>query len=288
MNAKNRPLISFDWAIKNMLRNKANYDILEGFLSVLLKQDIKILSILESEGNQEYPTDKFNRVDLVVENENKEIIVVEVQNNREVHYWARLLYGASRLIVDHIQVGESYEKVRKIISISILYFLLGEGESDYVYHGCTEFYGLNDHSKLNLKRHDKNALLGMPGRLAGNIFPEYYLIELERFRNVVKSDLDEWIYFFKNSEIKQEFRSKNIQKAREKLDLLQMPENERKAYEKYLLNKASEQGMFESAKIEGKIEGKIEIAKAMLAEGMPVALISKITGLAEAEILNLK
>jgi len=198
------------------------------------------------------------------------------------------LYGASKLIVDHIQVGESYEKVRKVISISILYFLLGEGESDYVYHGRTEFYGLNDHSKLDLKRHDKNALLGMPDRLDGNIFPEYYLIELERFRNVVKSDLDEWVYFFKNSEIKQEFRSKNIQKAREKLDLLQMPENERKAYEKYLLNKASEQGMFESAKIEGKIEGKIEIAKAMLVEGMPVALISKITGLAEAEILKLK
>ena len=88
MNAKNRPLISFDWAMKNMLRNKANYDILEGFLSVLLKQDIGILSILESEGNQEYPTDKFNRVDLVVEDENKEIIIVEVQNNREVHYFA--------------------------------------------------------------------------------------------------------------------------------------------------------------------------------------------------------
>jgi len=287
MNTKNRPLISFDWAIKNMLRNKANYDILEGFLSVLLKQDIKILSILESEGNQEYPTDKFNRVDLVVEDENKEIIIVEVQNNREVHYFASRragLYGASKLIVDHIQVGESYEKVRKVISISILYFLLGEGESDYVYHGRTEFYGLNDHSKLDLKRHDKNALLGMPARLEGNIFPEYYLIELERFRNVVKSDLDEWVYFFKNSEIKQEFRSKNIQKAREKLDLLQMPENERKAYEKYLLNKASEQGMFEAA----KIEEKIEIAKAMLAEGMAVALISKVTGLSEAEILKLK
>jgi len=284
MSAKNRPLISFDWAIKNMLRNKANYDILEGFLSVLLKQDIRILSILESEGNQEYPTDKFNRVDLVVEDENKEIIIVEVQNNREVHYFARLLYGASKLIVDHIQVGESFEKVRKVISISILYFLLGEGESDYVYHGRTEFYGLNDHSKLDLKRHDKNALLGMSERLDGNIFPEYYLIELERFRNVVKSDLDEWVYFFKNSEIKQEFRSKNIQKAREKLDLLQMPENERKAYEKYLLNKASEQGMFEAA----KIEEKIEIAKAMLVEGMPVALISKVTGLAEAEILKLK
>lgn len=55
-----RKLISFDWAMKKLLRSKANFEILEGFLSELLKEDIRIQEILESEGNQETIRDKFN------------------------------------------------------------------------------------------------------------------------------------------------------------------------------------------------------------------------------------
>ena len=60
-----KKLISFDWAIKRLLRNKANFVVLEGFLSELLFDDIKIEQILESEANQETVDDKFNRVDIL-------------------------------------------------------------------------------------------------------------------------------------------------------------------------------------------------------------------------------
>ena len=50
--------IRFDWAAKKLLRDKANFDILEGFLSELLKQDIRIKGLLESESNQDYENDK--------------------------------------------------------------------------------------------------------------------------------------------------------------------------------------------------------------------------------------
>ena len=63
-----RKLISFDWAIKKILRSKANFEILEGFLSELLYEDIKIIEILESETNQEEKSDKLTRVDLKVKN----------------------------------------------------------------------------------------------------------------------------------------------------------------------------------------------------------------------------
>jgi len=281
-------LVSFDWAAKKMLRDKANYDILEGFLSTLLKQEIKILSLLESESNQEYPTDKFNRVDLLVENQHGELLIIEIQNNREVHYLERLLYSASKLIVDHLQLGESYEKVKKVISISILYFLLGEGETDYVYHGSTAFYGLHDGSQLVLRQRKREALVNGYIEVPKNVFPEYYLIEVERFQGVIKSDLDEWIYFFKNADIKEDFKSKNIQRAKEKLDLLKMPESERKAYERYLMNKASERDVIETAEMKGKSERTIEIAKVMLADNEPMEKIKRYTDLSEAEILQLK
>ncbi len=179
------------------------------------------MSILESKSNQQYETDKFNRVDLIVKNDKGELLAVEVQNNRESHYLERLLYGSSKLIVDHIKLGDEYNQVHKVISISILYFLLGEGEDDYIYHGQTEFYGLNTHKKLEFKHRKREAVLGN-GIESRNIFPEYYLIEVERFQNVINSEIDEWVYFLKNSEIKPEFNSKNIQQAKEKLDLLKM------------------------------------------------------------------
>lgn len=56
--------IRFDWAVKRLLRHKANFGVLEGFLTVLIGDEIHIVEILESEGNQQTENDKFNRVDI--------------------------------------------------------------------------------------------------------------------------------------------------------------------------------------------------------------------------------
>ena len=96
--------IRFDWAIKRLLRQKANFDVLEGFLTVMLREEIKIEEILESEGNQESADDKFNRVDIKALNSKGEIIIVEIQNTREIHYLERILYGVAKAITEHISL----------------------------------------------------------------------------------------------------------------------------------------------------------------------------------------
>ena len=63
-----KQLIRFDWAIKKLLRQKANFQILEGFLSSLLKEEIIIQNIIESESNQSEYNDKYNRVDVAALN----------------------------------------------------------------------------------------------------------------------------------------------------------------------------------------------------------------------------
>ena len=62
-------LIRFDWAMKRLLRDKSNYVVLEGFLSTLLGEDLHIVRFLESEANQTEVNDKFNRADMLVEDE---------------------------------------------------------------------------------------------------------------------------------------------------------------------------------------------------------------------------
>ena len=61
-------LVRFDWAVKYLLRDKSNFDILEGFLSAVLGEDVEVEELLESESNQEDEEDKQNRVDLLVKN----------------------------------------------------------------------------------------------------------------------------------------------------------------------------------------------------------------------------
>jgi len=144
-----RKLISFDWAMKKLLRSKANFEVLEGFLSELLKEKIQILEILESESNKETLNDKFNRVDLKIKNSQGEIIIIEVQFEREFDYFQRILYGVSKVITEYMKESVSYANVVKMISVNILYFDLGHGE-DYIYHGTTRFHGLHRHDELKL------------------------------------------------------------------------------------------------------------------------------------------
>ena len=62
---KTESYVRFDWAMKRLLRNKANYGVLEGFLSTLFDQKVRINRILESESNRESEYEKSNRVDLL-------------------------------------------------------------------------------------------------------------------------------------------------------------------------------------------------------------------------------
>jgi len=139
---KQRRLISFDWALKRLLRSKANFEILEGFLSELLREDIRIVEILESESNREARNDKFNRVDLKIKNTRDEIVIVELQYEREWDYLQRLLFSTAKTITEHMMESKPYASVVKVITISILYFDLGRG-SDYIYAGSTSFRGVH-------------------------------------------------------------------------------------------------------------------------------------------------
>lgn len=126
--------IRFDWAMKRLLRNKANFAVLEGFLTTLLRDRIKIQKLLESESNQEEEFDKYNRVDLLAEDSKGTLLLIEIQNNNEYAYFQRMLFGTSKLVTEYINRGEGYDKVRKVYSINIVYFSLGHGK-DIVYHG---------------------------------------------------------------------------------------------------------------------------------------------------------
>ena len=240
-----RTLISFDWALKSILRQKDNFDILEGFLSDLLGEKITILDLLESEANKDDKQDKFNRVDLKAKDGLEREIIIEIQHDSEPDYLERVYYGTSKSIIDNMQEGYRYKRVKKIISVSIVYWQMLE--RSYLVKSEMRFKDLTNNQELQIKDKQK-------------IFAEYYFIQPEWFNDNIKSKIDEWVYMFKHSKIKGEIKATNIDRVQEKLDKLNMSPEERAAYEEYQLNKTINEGVLQ-VKFDEGIQKTIDAMK---------------------------
>ncbi|MFY7887275.1 MAG: Rpn family recombination-promoting nuclease/putative transposase [Spirosomataceae bacterium] len=283
-----KKLIRFDWAIKRLLRNKANFGVLEGFLSELLFDNIKIEQILESEANQDTNDDKFNRVDILTQNSKKELIIIEIQSTYEIDYFHRMAYGVSKSISENLAIGQKYSEIKKVISVNIVYFDLGQGR-DYIYKGNTVFTGIHQHDLLGLSPRQKQTFVK---KEVSDIFPEYYLLKVNQFDDNAKDTLDEWIYFLKNSEVKDSFRAKGLQEAGEVLDIMRLPTNDQYGYNRYLDSlhlKASEIFTLQT-EAEFKVEERkaTEIAINAIHKGLDNAFIADITKLPIERIIELR
>ena len=288
--------IRFDWAIERLLRQKANFDVLEGFLTVFIGEPIHIIEILESEGNQNAEDDKFNRVDIKAKNSKDEIIIIEVQNTRELYYLERILYGVAKAITEHISLGKSYNEVKKVYSISILYFDIGKG-TDYLYHGQTRFIGVHTHDELQVNVKERNAFVT---RTPASIYPEYILIRVNEFNSVAVTPLEEWMRYLKEGIINQDTKAPGLSEAREKLRYYSMTKAERHAYDEHLNAVMIQNDVLSSAKEEGRMEGRMEGLQEGIQEGerrerlknaanlkklgMDTAVIAQALGLSEEEV----
>ena len=245
-------LIRFDWAMKRLLRDKSNYVVLEGFLSTLLGEDLHIVRFLESEANQTEVNDKFNRADMLVEDEQGRLLIIEVQNNHELDYFHRMLYGVSKTISEYINLGDDYDKVKKIYSINIVYFELGQGK-DYVYHGKTIFRGLHDpNDVLQLSIRQRERFIRKD---AGDIFPEYYVLRVNDFDKIAKTPLDEWIEFLKTGNIDSSATAKGLPEARERLRVDSLSDQDRRAYIHDMEALRYQRSVIKTGWYEGRAEG---------------------------------
>ena len=280
-------LILFDWAVKKLLRNKANFVVLEGFLSELLFDDIKIQKILESESNQETENDKYNRVDILIQNSKNELIIVEIQNTYEIDFFHQMIYGTSKALIENISLGQPYSEIKKVISINIVYFDLGQGK-DYIYKGKTNFEGLHEKDTLQLSIQQKQTFTK---KEISDFFPEYYIIKVNKFNDIAKDTLDEWVYFLKNSEVKDEFKAKGLAEAKEVLDIMRLDKEQQYGYNRYLdyLHYKASEILSLRLEAEDKVrqDRNVEIAKNFIVMGLDNITIAKGTGLTVEQIEHL-
>lgn len=298
MNEDNR-YVRFDWAAKRMLRNKADFVVFEGLISVLLGEKITIVELLESEGNQNYEDDKFNRVDIKAKNSKDEIILVEIQQTRELYYLQRVLYGVAKAITEHISRGQSCKNVKKVYSINIIYFDLGQG-ADYLYHGQMKLTGVHTGDALLIGQRDRDALRMQAPE---EVFPEYYIIRVNEFNKLATTPLEEWLEYLKTGHIDEDTTAPGLLEARERLEYLKMDRKQRAEYDNHLdilmyqndvLEGAKQEGLAEGraeGRLEGRLEGEknkaAEIARQLKSMGLSIEDVAKATGLTVDEVKKL-
>jgi len=290
-----KPLISFDFAIKYLLKNKGDYDIIEGFISALFAAQgyppVKINALLDSESAMESRELKKSIADLVVEDIEGNKYIVEIDRAYTPNFVHKACFNTSRLVVDSISGNQDYTNIKKVFHISLLYFNVKILESA-ICHAKTIMHQIDTAHPIDVRIANQGLVMFN----SPNILPEYFFISVPKFNNIIHQEIDEWLYVMKNSDVKKDFKSPYMAKVASRLAVLKMNDQERNEYFHYLkeavhsqdtLNAAKNQGIAEG-KLEGEINKSIEIALEMLSDGQSIDKIVKYTKLTEEQIKNLK
>ncbi|MDR0329505.1 MAG: Rpn family recombination-promoting nuclease/putative transposase [Rickettsia sp.] len=283
MSTNSKTLVSLDYAIKYLLKDKGDYEIIEGFISAILKDagylPVKITALLESESNKERKDLKKSVADVIVEDQQGHKYIVEIDRSTTHTFLHKACFNSCRLIVDNISSDQDYSDIKKIFHINLIYFVLSDISSP-LYHGQTIFRKMDREHPVDLHLAD----MGCRFFDVHNVFPEYFVISVPLFDGIIKDELDEWLYFAKHSEVKDDFKSPYMKKVAEHLSVLKMTPEERQHYQNYVNESLKERDYIVAARTEGRAEEKIAMAKKMLKENFSIETISRIIELSIEEI----
>ena len=274
-----------DYIFKRVFAYKGNESVLKDFLEALLKIEIKGIKITNPEIIPYEKGEKRGLLDIKAEINDGTMLDVEMQMKNERNTDERATEYMGKMISEQLQVGEDYQNLKKSIVIFITNYNFLKRNS---YHsvGRMKFDKTIEDEYVNMG-YDKEDEVASK-------YIEVHYIELPKFKKKELSKftkLDQWMCIFtqnKEGIMLAEKENKEIKRAINTLDFLSKDPKERERHNSIIMAEynrlVSEHNFFE----DGKKEGKIEIAKKMLKEKVPIEMIEKFTELSKEEIEKLK
>ena len=274
-----------DYIFKRVFAYKGNESVLKDFLEALLKIEIKGIKITNPEIIPYEKGEKRGLLDIKAEINDGTMLDVEMQMKNERNTDERATEYMGKMISEQLQVGEDYQNLKKSIVIFITNYNFLKRNS---YHsiGRMKFDKTIEDEYVNMGYDEEDELASK--------YIEVHYIELPKFKKKELSKftkLDQWMCIFtQNREgiMLAEKENKEIKRAINTLDFLSKDPKERERHNSIIMAEynrlVSEHNFFE----DGKKEGKIEIAKKMLKEKVPIEMIEKFTELSKEEIEKIK
>ena len=272
---------SIDFVFKKLFGAEESKESLISLLNAIIKSDspIKDVEILNNDLDKEHNTDKFSRLDIKAKTDKDELINIEIQVKNEYNMIQRTLYYWSRIYTDQLTSTRDYSELSRTICINILNFKLLDNDK---YHNTYRLKELTTNEELT-------------------DIEEIHFIELPKSKHVNKDEVNnidsllKWIEFIKEPESETvkilETTDEILRNAKAQLYKISLDKDSIACYREFEKRMYDETSALNSAKREGMQEGEIkakyDLARKSISKGLPISLVSELTGLSEDEIKRL-
>ena len=264
------------------LFGKNHVKITKSFVQALLEEEIKSIKINEDkELIRERPEDKLGVLDLQLDVNNNEKVDVEIQLLDKDNFIERLLFYITRMYSNQIKIGEDYKNAKRVVLVAIIDFEIEEMKN---------IDKMESKWKLIETENRQNILTDL---IEINIIClKRANEEYNRNKNNIKA---QWMLFLDNPESKevQAIVEENEDIKEATITVNKMSEDEKMQrladlrLKAIMDEKAIRRAGYKEGVKNGIEEGKIQIAKKLIAEGKDIEYISNLTELTEEEIKNL-
>ena len=273
-----------DFGFKRIFGEEANKDLLIDFLNQLLSAEEGLIKSIKYMNPEKSGASLYERkavFDIYCENERGEKFIVEMQKAKQKFFKDRSLFYSTFPIREQAEKGDWDFELKKVYLIAILDFEFDEDKAE------------KDKFIYNVKLSDIETKKVFYDKLT------FIYIEMPKFNKTideVETHFDKWLYVLKNLNFFEKIPSKIKEKIFKKLfiqaEIAKLSVDEQKNYQESLKNYRDLKNVIDTAKEEsfneGKLEGKREIAKNALQQGLSVEIIQSLTGLSIEEIKNLE
>ena len=268
-----------DFGFKRIFGTDPNKDLLINFLNSLFNGEevIKDVRYLNSENVGDVYTERKAIFDVYCENERGEKFIVEMQNAYQTFFKDRSLFYSTFPIREQAPKSSDWNFcLKKVYVVALLNFKM----SDEAFDSSDTIHTI--------------ALMDTTTNKVFNAKLMFKYVEVGRFDkadNELTSLSDKWMYVLKNlSRLDGRpaaLREKIFTKLFDAAAIARFSPTELREYEDSLKAYRDIKNSLDTAKAEGRAEGRAEVAKTMMEKGMDVKIIASLTGLSEEEIKSL-
>ncbi|HJD55762.1 MAG TPA: Rpn family recombination-promoting nuclease/putative transposase [Rickettsia endosymbiont of Pyrocoelia pectoralis] len=275
-----------DLAFKKIFGVEENKDLLISLINSIVseKDQVAEVTLLNPYNPKNFAADKLSILDIKAKSESGKMFNIEIQVTDEADYDKRALFYWSKLYTEQLKAGDDYSKLNKTIGIHILNFtsIANTDEYHHAFDLTDRYTGIKYFEDIELHTIELD-------KFAKNVAEE-----LADVVKKVKNALDMWLAFLtrhdllNKDKLPKELNNKELKKALNVLEVLNLSNEEREEYENRLNWLRIEMSAFKKVRDDAREERNIEIAKEMLSDNEHIEKIIKYTKLTKEEIEKLK
>ena len=269
-----------DYGFKRLFGEEPNKELLLDFLNELLREEqgqITSLTYLKNENLGSTDVDRKAIFDIYCENERGEKFIVELQKTKQSFFKDRTLYYATFPIREQARRADWNFELKAVYTVAILDFVFEEDRTQ-----PTKY-------RYDVKLTDQETRRVFYDKLT------FIYLEMPKFQKTVdelQTRFEKWLYVIRNlnrlDRVPDALRERIFEQLFETAEIARFSPEQVRSYEDSLKHYRDLKNSLDTARDEGREEERLDIARKMLAAGLPPATISAVTGLSEAQIVGLK